>query len=260
MPGFTLGDRLGLPSLAPIIGETSVSVYLLDDQFASGTAPDGSIWTETDTGTVMSVDATNSRLLVSGGDGTNYDPAVWSVSSFSRAAVGALSALVRITGAGGNGPWVGMHPSSTAPTDPHTLGFGLSHVYPNLRGPNSTAILQDGKRMRSIDYAMVVVPRVGGGNWYFLSGGRFGTWPTATLVWADEASAPDPFYMGMSGKSGAWRVDHARVTPPYPRGMGRHLLPIRSPGRTARPAIPRSATSPGRATRGPHLRSRRTAC
>ncbi len=180
---------------------------LLNEQFSSGVSAD---WVETDTENKLST-ASGGRIFVVGGKTVPVwaDPGIRTAVTYARATLGAYGVLVRLTNLGGSGPGVGLTPTLTA-INPADNGAGVSFVYPELdtKGAAHSPLLP---RARSVDHLFVVIPRPSGGYYNLACGGGFGTFPTARLLYPEDAGTDANLYGVLWTKEGRWYADYAKI-------------------------------------------------
>ena len=161
-------------------------------------------WATTDTEGMLSV--VNDRALFGGGKASPAwgDPGLV-YGPLNRSAVGAFTALIRLTNNSDDGPRVSLSPSAT---DAAATGAGsLTFDYPDTYGAWKT----NRQRGRAIDYLFTVVPRPGGGFWCFLSGGEYGDFVEATLVGISDTEADATLYAHVANRNSVFHVDNATV-------------------------------------------------
>jgi hypothetical protein len=172
-----------------------------------GTVPFGGDWTVTDTGSHLST--VSGRLLFDGGiaSPTWGDPGLVSAVGLARGTLGAFSVLVRLTNSSDDGPQISLSPSNT---DPGATGSSaITFDYPDLLAGWKANV----DRARSIDYLLTVVPRPEGGFWRFISGGEFGTFPTATLVGVSETETDATLYAHIANRNSVFYATNATFVP-----------------------------------------------
>ena len=196
-----------------------VSDYLLRDEFTTARAAGSVNGTPCEPGpgtrlladTAGSVTIADGKLVAGDGTGGYNDPALWSAAQV-RADVGALSAVLRPTGtAGGSNDIAGMLliDPSNAPANPLLTSMGLYQWTPRWRIPQLGTSVPNGAttRLRCIDYLGAVIPRPSGGAWVAVSGGIYGTFPSATLLWVYDTGSDDPIYVSLQNHIGAAYYD-----------------------------------------------------
>ncbi len=181
---------------------------LFEDTFAGAL---GAGWTETDTGNVAAWTA-GGRFQFDGGLATPVwgDPGLRRTTALARSTLGAYGVLVRTTNSGGEGAGIALSPT-TNPASPQGAGSGLAFVYPEFTTKAGTSQPPTAARARSIDHLAAIIPRPGGGYFGLLSGGQFGTFPTARLVSVEDSGADTWLYPLLWGKSAVFHVDYARA-------------------------------------------------
>lgn len=165
-------------------------------------------FTITDTGVNLGTDGS---FLVAAGGGANWgNTSIYKTASVARTLLGAAAAVFRFPVNAGT---IGLFLASTLnPTNPLTADRGLYYNYPDLRvvGVTNNTLQRPGTRLYMIDYLFCCFPRVGGGMLYAVSGGQFGAFPQATVVWVDDDDSTDPVFVGVANGSGVQRVDYWR--------------------------------------------------
>lgn len=163
-----------------------------------------------DSGGNLAIDATQQRLAVAGGTAAWNDPSLW--ATFDATTFGAAAVLVRLAGASNAGPALILH--SAANANPTSAGMGLHFETPQWSpagGSASYLVSKPDTRVRAIDYMLIVVRRAGGGAIVAISGGVYGVFPSATLVWLyDSDSIAATAYVGLTNNAGAWRAKQLR--------------------------------------------------
>lgn len=202
-----------------VLKSAAASSYLLRDLFSGGSVsgtrtatPGPGSEAITDSGGGLSVNATEQRLVVASGTGSWNDPVL--VATLDAATFGAVGAIVRITGASSAGPALTLHSSATP--DPTSAGMGLHFETPRWSPggkSSSVSVSKSGTRVRSIDYLIAIIRRASGGAWVAISGGIYGTFPTATIVAAYDSDAIGASaYVGLTNNAGAWRSSNLSVS------------------------------------------------
>ncbi len=181
---------------------------LFEDLLTSALGPG---WTETDTGN-LAYRIAGGRFWFDGGLGTPVwgNPGLRRTTDLSRSTLGAYGVLVRTTNSGGEGAGIALSPT-TNPASPVSAGAGLSFVYPTWYAKSGNIQPPSSARARSIDHLVAIIPRPGGGYFGLLSGGTFGTFPTARLVSVEESGADASLYPLLWGKNARFSVDYARA-------------------------------------------------
>lgn len=193
-----------------IIFATTRAPVPFRDEFPGAIRP--RIWpTRVDTGAALTPSA--GRLSVEGGAGTWGNPRLVQRPK-TRAAFGGIVGSVRIRGVSVLGPLIGYAASASPsfPTGVAGVYFDFSGVGQHWKIATTNVIAtKPGTNVRSIDHQIAVIPRPGGGNWVFVSGGVYGTWPTGTLLWVDDTEAGDPLYALLANSSGTWSADFVQI-------------------------------------------------
>lgn len=173
-------------------------------------------YTIADTGGNLS---TEGGFLVAAGAGANWgDTSIYRTASSARSALGAVGAVFRFpVNAGGVGLFL---TSALNPANPLTADRGMYYNYPDLRvaGVTANTLQAPGTRLYMIDYLFAIFVRPSGGAVYAVSGGQFGAWPAATIVWVDDDDATTPVYAGIANGSGVQRVDYWKGLAPASAG------------------------------------------
>lgn len=189
------------------------------DSFDKSTI-DTSKWTEVDTENKLTVRDSHGEIQFGAKATPAYgDPALYSVNAFSRVAGRALFSVNRTSLGTSEGPVIHFSPS-TFPASPRTTGYG-TFVDTGAGGSYNTrtkivvpGATIDYKQTRaySNDYLTATVLR-STGSYHLVSGGAFGTFPTATLVWVNSSGTDDSLYVGLNAKDGVteW-MSSVRVT------------------------------------------------
>ncbi len=155
------------------------------------------------------------RLNIGTGSAVWNDPALSYVASWARGTIGALTAILRLGGTSNTvGPYLN---AAQFPAAPGTNGHGLYYLYSDNQWeaftPSGTVRLWKYTTPRqNIDYMLVVVPRPGGGAYHFISGGQFGTWPTATLLYVGDVGVSTPLYAGAAAYAVGGAFDYLQLT------------------------------------------------
>lgn len=197
---------------------------LLYDSF-DGAQINSSIWTKTDTESKL--DQSLGYLRIKGGKASAAyaDPAIYSTQTFARVAGRAFINVIRSSVSASEGPV--MHFSASSfPASPTQTGYGtmldqtggdapysrFNAVVPGARvnykyTPSSG---YDTSTAKSVDYVTTTVLR-DTGSFHFVSGGTLGTYPTATLIWANSSGTDDTLYAGISNKSASAWISQSRM-------------------------------------------------
>ncbi|MCL5408890.1 MAG: hypothetical protein M1135_02565 [Candidatus Omnitrophica bacterium] len=185
--------------------------YLLNDKFSSKSISH-KIWIFSKKGLTEN----NGRLLfypVAENSSWNI-PSIWSKMSFSRNDIGALGASVCFyVSSNPYGPIVGFAANSST-SNPLTNAHGIFYSYPFFY---VTGILSNfdmgipGQRVHSMNYLMVTIPRPGGGYLYAVSGGDYGTFPKATLLWESNTGNEKKLYATVTSKNQVCSLNFVRL-------------------------------------------------
>jgi hypothetical protein len=137
------------------------------------------------------------------------DPSLYSTSTYSRVPGRAILSILRSSlGFSDGGPVIHFSPTNST-TTPRTVGYGTiidgagsNHQYVQAVTPGKTFSYTASVPFRaySNDYLTATVLRPTG-SYHLVSGGTFGTLPTATLFWVNNTGTDASLYAGINNKS-----------------------------------------------------------
>lgn len=151
------------------------------------------------------------------------DPAMYAKTSFSRQVGRAFVNILRSSVSGAEGPV--MHFATSAfPTTPNQNGYGISIDSTGAEAPlsrfnivipgskvsysfNPPSNAYDPTTAKSIDYLTTTILR-STGSYHLVSGGTFGTFPNATLLWVNNEGSDATLTPGINNKNTqAWMME-----------------------------------------------------
>lgn len=172
-------------------------------------------WRSRDSGTAV-FHSLGALVLATSHEAPSWgDPALYTTATFARVPGRSFVNVVRSTIAFGSGPL--MHLSPVAfPVNASAVGHGIllektgapqlssrfNAVVPGAVIPYAfPADGYDPATVRSIDYVTATVLR-GAGAFHVVSGGAFGAYPQATLLWVDDRGSDGSLRGGIAHKAG----------------------------------------------------------
>lgn len=197
----------------PPQGQPSAQYQFYDSFDARGV--DTAKWRSRDSGTAV-FHGLGALVLATSHEAPSWgDPALSTTATFARVPGRSFVNVVRSTVAFGSGPL--MHLSPVAfPANASEVGHGIlldktgapqlssrfNAVVPGAVIPYAfPADGYDPATVRSIDYVTATVLR-GAGSFHVVSGGAFGAYPQATLLWVDDQGSASELRGGIAHKDG----------------------------------------------------------
>lgn len=188
------------------------AAYELYDSFDKNTI-NTAIWDKIDTGNSITLTSTPGMLKTTGTSAWN-NPALYSKNTFTRT---GGKAMVTQFQSNVDVPVSVYHFSPTQfPTNPLNTGYGTYMQAFQVRTVVPNALVQypvfnGAGFFRSHNYEAVTVLRPAGGSYHLISGGLFGTFPNATLVWANQSGTDSALFAGLNFYSGNSTVPEVKV-------------------------------------------------
>jgi hypothetical protein len=216
-----------MAAAALIIPAAVVAQTLLYEAFnGTGVVLDTGKWSKVDSENKLKL--SNGWLQVGGGKAVPAwgDPALYSTATFTRTPGQTLITNLRPSFDSGNG--LVMHFAASAfPTTPLTTGYGVAIKNTAASNPlprfsavtpgktidywNKGVAGSDPKTANSIDYTTITILR-STGSWHLVSGGKFGQFPQATLIWVNDAGTDNNLYAGISNNNATGWIDSLSVS------------------------------------------------
>ncbi len=198
-------------------GSPAMAASVFYDSFDKATI-DTNKWTIIDTESKLSVSSGDLNLGARSSPGYG-DPSLYSTSTYSRVAGRTLVSVLKSSlGFGDGGPVIHFSTTNSTST-PTTSGYGTyidgangSQQYIKAVVPGAGISYGDSISYRaySNDYLTATILRPTG-SYHLISGGTFGTYPTATLFWVNETGTDDSLYVGINNKTSNDKISSVRV-------------------------------------------------
>lgn len=209
----------GLPALTSPRPTPSAAVAPVFYDSFDGERLSAGRWQAVDTAGVLTPMAGE---LVFGGARTAAawgDPAVYSAEGLARRAGRTLAAVARPDAGVVRGPLFVLSPARF-PADPTTAGYGggFESVAAASDGADVRLVavtpegrfLYDPEVARPTDHLVATTLRPSG-SYHFVSGGAFGTFPVATLIWVNGVGTDDAVYVGVDAQQTSATVSAVQV-------------------------------------------------